>query len=109
MFVPPFCPLAPAPTPLVLSTRPMIYRLKVSMNYVVCMYMITVYKRTRQTMLDSCISNSGTEPDVRKQEESKNYVYLFVFCMNLGEINALLTISCCQMKHFGYVIVYNKR
>jgi hypothetical protein len=23
--------------------------------------------------------------------------------MNLGEINALLTISCCQMKHFGYV------
>ena len=30
---------------------------------------------------------------VRKQEESKNYVYLFVFCMNLGEINALLTDS----------------
>ena len=32
--------------------------------------------------------------------------------MNLGDINALLTISCCQMKHFGYVIVYwlrNKR
>jgi hypothetical protein len=26
--------------------------------------------------------------------------------MNLGEINALLTIYCCQMKHFGYVIVY---
>jgi hypothetical protein len=26
--------------------------------------------------------------------------------MNLGEINALLTISCCQMKHFGYVTVY---
>ena len=22
--------------------------------------------------------------------------------MNLGEINALLTISGCQMKHFGY-------
>jgi hypothetical protein len=43
---------------------------------------------------------------VRRQEESKNSVYLFVFCMNLGEINALLTISCCQMKHFGYVIVY---
>ena len=43
---------------------------------------------------------------VRRQEEGKNYVYLFVFCMNLGEINALLTISCCQMKHFGYVIVY---
>ena len=43
---------------------------------------------------------------VRRQEEGKNSVYLFVFCMNLGEINALLTISCCQMKHFGYVIVY---
>ena len=43
---------------------------------------------------------------VRKQEEGNNSVYLFVFCMNLGEINALLTISCCQMKHFGYVIVY---
>ena len=42
----------------------------------------------------------------RRQEESKNSVYLSVFCMNLGEINALLTISCCQMKHFGYVIVY---
>jgi hypothetical protein len=41
----------------------------------------------------------------RRQEEDKNSVYLFVFCMNLGEINALLTISCCQMKHFGYVIV----
>jgi hypothetical protein len=38
--------------------------------------------------------------------EGKNSVYLFIFCMNLGEINALLTISCCQMKHFGYVIVY---
>ena len=43
---------------------------------------------------------------VRRQEEGKNSVYLFVFCMNLGKINALLTISCCQMKHFGYVIVY---
>ena len=43
---------------------------------------------------------------VRRQEEGKNSVDLFVFCMNLGEINALLTISCCQMKHFGYVIVY---
>ena len=43
---------------------------------------------------------------VRRQEEGKNSVYLFVFCMNLGEINALLTISFCQMKHFGYVIVY---
>jgi hypothetical protein len=43
---------------------------------------------------------------VRKQEEGNNSVYLFVFCMNLGEINALSTISCCQMKHFGYVIVY---
>jgi hypothetical protein len=43
---------------------------------------------------------------VRRQEEGKNSVYLFVLCMNLGEINALLTISCCQMKHFGYVIVY---
>jgi hypothetical protein len=43
---------------------------------------------------------------VRRQEEGKNSVYLFVFCMNLEEINALLTISCCQMKHFGYVIVY---
>jgi hypothetical protein len=44
---------------------------------------------------------------VIRQEEGKNSVYLFVFfCMNLGEINALLTISCCQMKHFGYVIVY---
>jgi hypothetical protein len=42
----------------------------------------------------------------RRQEEGKNSVYLFVFCMNLGEINALLAISCCQMKHFGYVIVY---
>jgi hypothetical protein len=42
----------------------------------------------------------------RRQEEGKNFVYLFVFCMNLGEINALLTISCCQMKHVGYVIVY---
>ena len=38
---------------------------------------------------------------VRRQEEGKNYVYLFVFCMNLGEINALLTIPSCQMKHFG--------
>jgi hypothetical protein len=26
---------------------------------------------------------------VRRQEEGKNSVYLFVFCMNLGEINAL--------------------
>ena len=43
---------------------------------------------------------------VRRQEEDKNYVYLFVFCINLGEINALLTISCCHMKHVGYVIVY---
>jgi hypothetical protein len=43
---------------------------------------------------------------VRRQEEGKNYVYLFVFCMNLGEINALLTISCSQTKQFGYVIVY---
>ena len=43
---------------------------------------------------------------VRRQEEGKNSVYLFVFCMNLAEINALLTIFCCQMKHFGYVIVY---
>ena len=41
-----------------------------------------------------------------RQEEGKNSVFLFVFCMNLGELNALLTISCCQMKHFGYVIVY---
>jgi hypothetical protein len=39
---------------------------------------------------------------IRRQEEGKNYVYLFVFCMNMGDINALLTISCCQMKHFGY-------
>jgi hypothetical protein len=38
--------------------------------------------------------------------DGKNSVYLFAFCMNLGEINALLTIACCQMKHFGYVIVY---
>ena len=43
---------------------------------------------------------------VRRQEKGTNSVYLFVFCMNLGEINALLTISCCQMKHFGYAIVY---
>jgi hypothetical protein len=43
---------------------------------------------------------------IRRQEEGKNSVYLFVFCMNLEKINALLTISCCQMKHFGYVIVY---
>jgi hypothetical protein len=42
----------------------------------------------------------------RRQEEGKNYVYLFGFCMNLEEINALLTISCSQMKHVGYVIVY---
>ena len=42
---------------------------------------------------------------VRRQE----FCYLFVFCMNLGEINALLTISCCQMKHFGYDIVYKLR
>ena len=42
---------------------------------------------------------------VRRQEEGKNSVYSFVFCMNLGEINALLTISCCQMKYFGYVII----
>jgi hypothetical protein len=41
-----------------------------------------------------------------KINEGKNSVYLFVFCMNLGEINALLTIFCCQMKHFGYVIAY---
>jgi hypothetical protein len=33
---------------------------------------------------------------VRRQEEGKNSLYLFVFCMNLGEINALLTISCYQ-------------
>jgi hypothetical protein len=38
---------------------------------------------------------------VRRQEEGKNSVYLFVLCMNLGEINALLTISCCQMKHLA--------
>ena len=38
---------------------------------------------------------------VRRQEEDNNSVYLFVFCINLGEINALLTISCCQIKHFG--------
>jgi hypothetical protein len=43
---------------------------------------------------------------VRRPEEGKNSVYLFVFYMNLEEINALLTISCCQMKHFGNVIVY---
>jgi hypothetical protein len=30
---------------------------------------------------------------VRRQEEGKNLVNLYVFCMNLGEINALLTIS----------------
>jgi hypothetical protein len=33
---------------------------------------------------------------VRRQEEGKNSLYLFIFCMNLGEINALLTISCYQ-------------
>ena len=43
---------------------------------------------------------------VRRQEEGNNSVYLFVFCMNLGGKNALLTIFCCQMKHFGCVIVY---
>jgi hypothetical protein len=43
---------------------------------------------------------------VRRQEEGKNSVYLFVFCMNLAEINAFLTIFCCQMKYFGYVIVF---
>ena len=32
----------------------------------------------------------------RRQEEGKNSVYLLV----------LLTISCCQMKHFDHVIVY---
>ena len=46
---------------------------------------------------------------VRRQEEGKNSVYLFVFCMNLGELNTLLTISCFQMKQFGYVIVYQLR
>jgi hypothetical protein len=34
---------------------------------------------------------------VRRQEEGKNSVYLFVFCMNLRKINALITISCCKM------------
>jgi hypothetical protein len=28
--------------------------------------------------------------------------------MNMGEINALLTIYCCQMKHFGYVTVCHR-
>ena len=43
---------------------------------------------------------------VRRQEDGKHSLYLFIFCMNLGDINALLTISSCQMKHFGYAIVY---
>jgi Rieske Fe-S protein len=67
----------------------------------------TVYKLTRQK---SVWTRAYLIPErnrtVRRQEEGKNYVYLSVFCVNLGEINALLTISCCQMKHFGYVIVY---
>ena len=33
---------------------------------------------------------------VRRQEEGKNSVYLFVFCMNLGEINALLTFPAVR-------------
>ena len=53
--------------------------------------------------LDWCISNSGTELDYEGKKKVRIlFIYLF-FCMNLGEINALLTISCCQMKHFGYV------
>ena len=44
----------------------------------------------------------------RRQEEVRIlFIYLF-FCMNLGEINALLTIFCCQMKHFGYVTVCHR-
>ena len=45
---------------------------------------------------------------VRKQEEGKNSENLFIcFLHELGGNNdALLTISCCQMKHVGYVIVY---
>jgi hypothetical protein len=31
---------------------------------------------------------------VRRQDEGKNSVYLFVFCMNLGEINAFLDGRC---------------
>jgi hypothetical protein len=53
--------------------------------------------------LDSCISNSGTEPDYKKVRIL--FIYLF-FAWTWGEINALLTISFCQMKHFGYVILY---
>jgi hypothetical protein len=30
---------------------------------------------------------------VRRQEEGKNYVYLFVFCMNLGDLNLHLRIA----------------
>jgi hypothetical protein len=53
-----------------------------------------------------CVNDTERNRTVRRQEAGKNYVYLFVFCMNLGELNALLTISCCQMKHFGNVIIY---
>jgi hypothetical protein len=49
----------------------------------------TVYKLTRQ---QNVWTRAYLIPErnwtVRRQEEGKNYVYLFVFCMNLGEINA---------------------
>ena len=74
----------------------------------ICFYICnTVYKRTRQKIVwTRAYLIPERNRTVRRQEEGKNSVYLFVFCMNLGEINALLTIFCCQMKHFGYVIVY---
>ena len=53
-----------------------------------------------------CINDKFDNLSSPIEQEGKNSVYLFVFCMNLGEIYALLTISCCRMKHFGYVIVY---
>jgi hypothetical protein len=37
---------------------------------------------------------------VRRQEEGKNSVLFIYFLQELGGINALLTISCCQMKHW---------
>ena len=58
---------------------------------------ITVYKLTRQknvwTRAYLIPERNRTR---RRQEEGKNSVYLFVFCMNLGEINALLTFPAVR-------------
>ena len=45
--------------------------------------LITVYKLTRQKMFAYLIPERNWT--VRRQEEGKNSVYLFVFCMNLRE------------------------